>query len=38
MTTPEITEVIQEFMRGEQIHTHEIVAPLPQFVPDMPPG
>lgn len=39
MTTPEITTVIQEFMRGEPLHTREIVAPLPAFIPEgLPPG
>jgi pimeloyl-ACP methyl ester carboxylesterase len=34
MTTPEVTEAIQQFMRDEPVAAREIIAPLPEFPPD----
>jgi hypothetical protein len=33
MTTPDVTEIIQRFMRGEEIAAREIVAPAPALPP-----
>lgn len=35
MVSPEVTEVILEFMRGKTLHAHSIVAPLPSFSPKL---
>lgn len=35
MVSPEVTEVIAEFMRGEVLPTDRIVVPAPSFVPAM---
>ena len=31
MSSPEVTEVIEQFMRGETLKTHEITVDLPDF-------
>ncbi|CAL4869420.1 hypothetical protein MMA231_03712 (plasmid) [Asticcacaulis sp. MM231] len=33
MVSPEVTEVIRDFMRGETVHTHTIKVTLPSFAP-----